>query len=321
MTGFINKAGKFVSQPANHESFIGIGFYPGYSTEGMALTWNGGKWGYVNTEGEIVTTGFDGATNFSEGLAAIKQGEQWGYVDKRGKIVIEPRFREAEHFSEGLAVVTEMDGTIGYIDGSGKLVITLGKRKDFAGHPYYASFKGGLATINLSDESGYIDHTGNFVIKLEKGDLAAPFSGELARVSRGENISYVDKTGKYLFEPKLLFETGEWSEGLLPARSERNGPYGYVDLTGKFVIPPQFSQADKFSVGLAHVRVSDKHGFIDHTGKLILPLEFDEADSLMDGIAMVRLGADSDEWPGKEGAQAKIGYIDNKGKYIWKPTN
>jgi WG containing repeat len=105
------------------------------------------------------------------------------------------------------------------------------------------------------------------------------------------------------------------------ARTQSDGPYGYIDRNGRFAIPPQFDEADEFSDGLAHVRVGNKHGFIDHTGKLVFPLEFDEAYPLFDGIARVGFGEEHYDWAGKEGAREKIGYIDNTGKYIWKPTN
>ncbi|HEY0003193.1 MAG TPA: WG repeat-containing protein [Pyrinomonadaceae bacterium] len=320
--GYINKAGKYVSLP-NEEDYHGFQeLHAGNFSEGMSLVRDGLKWGFVNSEGEIVATGFEAEKTFSEGLAAVQLGGKWGFIDKSGRLVIQPRFDEAERFSEGLALVTEADRTLGYIDRTGKLVIKLGeKKKDSPPNRFFASgFKEGLAAVNLDDNSGYIDRTGKFVITLEKGDRGNPFSGELALVHRGKSTTFVDKTGKYLFEPKLLFDTGDWSEGLLAARDDPRGPYGYIDATGKFVIPPQFDQAEKFSQGLAHVRVVNKHGFIDHTGKFVFPLEFDAADDFFYGIAKVGVGDYRRVRP-RPFERQKIGYIDTRGNYIWRPTD
>ncbi|MDT4966375.1 MAG: hypothetical protein QOJ64_1112 [Acidobacteriota bacterium] len=315
--GYINKSGKFISQLVNEDAMMHGGASPGQFSEGLTLVVNDGKWGYVNSEGEVVAAGFEAAKGFSENLAAIKVADKWGYVDTSGKIVIQPRFTAADKFSEGLALVTEADGTLGYIDQSGKVVITVGKNKG----SFASRFKDGLATIDRVGESGYIDRTGKFVIRLQQGDRGAPFSGELAQVYRGEATTFVNRAGKYLFEPKILFDLGEWSEGMISARAERYGLYGYVDESGKFVIAPQFHQAKIFSDGLAVVRLTNQHGYVDRSGKFVFALQFDDASNFANGIAQVKIGEDRFGIDGRQGERQKIGYIDTTGKYIWKPTN
>jgi hypothetical protein len=46
----------------------------------------------------------------------------------------------------------------------------------------------------------------------------------------------------------------------------QKGKYGFIDNTGRVVIPFRYSAADKFSEGLANVRVGEKWGYIDETG-------------------------------------------------------
>ena len=43
--------------------------------------------------------------DFSEGLARVKIKGKWGFIDKTGCLAIEPRFRFANFFREGLAPV------------------------------------------------------------------------------------------------------------------------------------------------------------------------------------------------------------------------
>ncbi len=103
---------------------------------------------------------------------------KWGYIDSSGKFIIEPKYKLAEPFSEGLAAVEvevkNSDGSLeerfGYIDKSGKMVIA----------PLFAhafKFVDGLAPVKIpsggallekfdrecADKWGYIDKSGNFV--------------------------------------------------------------------------------------------------------------------------------------------------------------
>lgn len=58
----------------------------------------------------------------------------------------------------------------------------------------------------------------------------------------------------------------------------RSSPPSQASHTGEIVIAPQFGLADKFSEGLAAVRVGDdqtgKYGFIDKQGKFVVNPQF-----------------------------------------------
>jgi tetratricopeptide (TPR) repeat protein len=80
-----------------------------FSNEGYAAVKRGGKWGFVDANGEVmIDFMFDDALSFGQHLAAVKLGELWGYIGISGRIVIEPAFLEAKSFSSGSApVLTE----------------------------------------------------------------------------------------------------------------------------------------------------------------------------------------------------------------------
>lgn len=50
--------------------------------------------------------------------------------------------------------------------------------------------------------------------------------------------------------------------------------WGYIDHSGSYRIPPQFDVAERFSEGLAAVKIlaKFKNGYIDHTGRLVIEL-------------------------------------------------
>ena len=82
-----------------------------FGDEGYAAVKKNGKWGFVDTKGEVmINFQFEDALSFGQHLAAIKDGEFWGYVSLYGKIAIEPIFLQAKSFSDGNAPVLTNSG-------------------------------------------------------------------------------------------------------------------------------------------------------------------------------------------------------------------
>jgi hypothetical protein len=98
---------------------------------------------------------------FSEGLICFFQfrdkTEQalHGFIDKQGQVVLNPRFEDAQNFSEGLALV-KIKGKYGFIDRSGGIAIK-------AQFENAESFSGGLACVWIDGKLGYVDKAGKYV--------------------------------------------------------------------------------------------------------------------------------------------------------------
>jgi hypothetical protein len=61
---------------------------------------SGGKWGFVDSEGEyVIVPEYEGARSFSNGFAAVKSDGKWGFIDVENKPVIEPIFEDAKDFN------------------------------------------------------------------------------------------------------------------------------------------------------------------------------------------------------------------------------
>lgn len=82
-----------------------------FNEEGWAAVKQNGKWGFVDTKGELmIPCKYEEARSFSGHLAAVRQGEYWGYISVNGQMAIEPQFLDARCFVNGAAAVKNTDG-------------------------------------------------------------------------------------------------------------------------------------------------------------------------------------------------------------------
>lgn len=84
-----------------------------FTEDGYAAVCRDGKWGFVDSDGELVIDyTYEDAESFRNGLAAVYADGLWGYIDTDGKMIITPRFLAATHFSKAgtAAVKVEEDG-------------------------------------------------------------------------------------------------------------------------------------------------------------------------------------------------------------------
>ncbi|MEI6184441.1 MAG: WG repeat-containing protein [Bacteroidota bacterium] len=239
-------------------------------------------------------------------LIPVKQGDYWGYVDKTGKFIVNPQFKQAFAFKEGLALIKNTEGKYGYIDETGKIIIN-------AVYKDAKSFSEGLAAVVKENQKiEFIDKMGKTILNLEAEiESVTEFSEGFAEVTVGGHNAYIDKTGKVVINGSFDYAYN-FSEGLaLIGQKVKDGDketikYGYIDKKGKIVINPQFDDANIFSEGRASVQVGKKYGFIDKEGKIIVTPQFDIVGYFKEGLASAKQG---DLW----------GLIDKNGKFIINP--
>lgn len=276
-----------------------------------------GKDGFIDATGTVVIEPtFKKAYPFSEGLAAVQVDGRWGYIDSNGRTVLEPRFAMAGFFSEGLADFRhELQGPIGYIDTSGRVVIE--PRFDSAD-----DFRNGVARVGMATE---------------RARLLARF----ADVGLTVEHHFIDRSGTPVDDPApTFFATGAPGERILFAKGDR---WGYVDAEGAEVIPAVYASATPFSEGLAAVRRGALLGYIDVGGDFRIEPRFEYALPFSGGLAGVRL--DDGDWafidPSGEVAfdlrfdwiygsfrdglaevlvNGAVGWIDRGGEWVWEPS-
>ena len=178
-----------------------------------------------------------------------------GFFDESGNVVIQPIFRGAHSFSDGLAAVELEDGTLGYINTAGEIVIRTGEDAYYAMNPMFpgepdCDFHNGIAMI----PGGYIDKSGN-------------------RVDVGNG-------------------TGTYKKGLIASYDYDTQKSGFVNINGENVIPCEYMWVRDFSeCGLALVFTDENgpadenapdneyggtpyRGYINTKGEIVIPIEY-----------------------------------------------
>lgn len=127
--GLINKKGETVLEPIE-----GLGFsYDGNDIGYAAVVNTEGKWGFVDAKGNLVIPyKYDTIDYFREGLALVWQGDKYGYIDKSGKEVIPIMCSESGdvcvtddhcYFNKGYVLV-EIDGKFYLKNKKGETLLT-----------------------------------------------------------------------------------------------------------------------------------------------------------------------------------------------------
>lgn len=128
-----------------------------------------------------------------DSLVCFSDGKRRGYFNrKNGQVVIEPKYRHAWVFSEGIACVDE-DGQIKFIDGTGKVIA----ETDLHYYPGMDGFvfHGGYCVIYSEDEQlyGMMDKTGKMVLPLEYEAIYSTDDREHWCIKKDKEMAVLDK--------------------------------------------------------------------------------------------------------------------------------
>lgn len=231
---------------AKGEKQFGTEFLSAYSVQnGIAVVrWLDDSWYMIDIKSGAVTPLAKNIQHIYighiEGMLQAEfmiDGEQlYGFYDESGTLVIEPKYTQADMFSEGLAAVEDKEsGHLMYIDKTGKVVLDTGKPVFSI---WYAEFSEGLACV----DEGYIDKTGKLIFafsnypQLGEHAYGYRFRDGLALVSGKDGDVFIDKKGKIKIDlaDKYICNWG-FSEGLAAVISKETSKIGFIDTQGQFV--------------------------------------------------------------------------------------
>ncbi len=204
----------------------------------------------------------------------------YGYRDSFDEVIIEPQFASVLPFSpNGLACVTDFEGSVFYIDTKGKEVVTL-RNEVFIRPPdmsyvrvrqfYFEPLTNGVESLGAY----YFDSGYTMVRYCRVGSF------DVRKIHLSE-FRLVDTKGD-LFDIPGGYSLVNYSDGVLLL--EKDGRYGYMDTDGAWVSPAVYQEAAPFLQGLAAARNEEgKWGLLDRDGNEILPFAFDSLSSVSGG--------------------------------------
>ena len=118
----IDDTGKTVSD--SYED-IKLDLYGSYAQGGVILAKKGGSYHIYDLEenqiGDFSCDDID--ICIDDGLIAFKQGGKWGYVDTEGNVAVKPQYAGAKSFSDHLAAICDENGHWGFINSKYEQVI------------------------------------------------------------------------------------------------------------------------------------------------------------------------------------------------------
>ncbi len=301
-----------------------------------------GQYGYIRENGDtLILPQYDKVTAFSQGKACVKiddykekaidgvKGGKYVFINlKNEKQFRGSSFSKLTQFYNDYALIVTSKRKKGMINEQGEIVL-----KGFDSLEAFYD-KSNLAYGKKKKEQGYVDSTGNWVIKRPKGEFCGNFYNGLACVSSKESFGFIDKNGAYAIPPNLQvaadFVEGraaflykgkygfinragkilinpeyedvfDFNEGLCVA--QHHGNWGAIDSMGRVVIDFKFEMLRKFHDGRAAVLINDAMGFIDQKGELVIPATYKEVLDFKNGLAAVR-------------KENEFGYINRAGEVV-----
>jgi hypothetical protein len=318
LNGFITSAGE-IFPPIYKTAYA-------YSEGVAAVSVEEGKYGVIDKKGNwLISPKYYWLSDFANGLAVFQKNknDKSGYINLDEEIVIEPKYAQAQPFSEGRAMVCPEyvdydDSNCGFIDETGAPITS------FTYSSYHSGvFSEGLAKVCQGKGKnlicGYIDLKGKVVYELtndvyqnEYGDWSSTlgsFNGGLALYG-GKWFDSFQKWGfmnkkfelqipmiiskpitKFAFDPWDFDESIQWQT--VGKTKDNEGQMAAMDRNGSIKFYSNYDEVSWFSQGLSAVRVGDKWGFIDQKNEVVVEIIYDDVRAYQGGFASVRVG---DKW-------------------------
>lgn len=196
------------------------------------------------------------------------------YSIKDSKIVNRDRYRKTYGYYEGYSVVQLANWKYSILDREGNRISdieysSLGQR-----------FSGGLLQAELvNGETGYIDYSGNMVIKTkiisDEYLEATGFTKSRALVKTDDSPNIwriVDRNGKYIGDRIFIDTAEEFSNGisLVSTYNSKHDviAWGYLKDDGSFLIPSILSYAEPFVNDYAQIKYKGRDALVNREGQL-----------------------------------------------------
>jgi hypothetical protein len=275
----------------------------------MAPYRDGDRWGFAKPDGSaLIEPAYESAWLYDDGYGRISNQSLMGLVAPDGKLILPPQYNFIGFFSEGRALFQTPEGTFGYLDEKGAVVIA-------PVYEYAEDFQQGMAIVTKNGQNLLIRPDGSLIKSI--GQLSRYFPepygmdfrnqqqndpGYLA-VMQAENylVGLLDKDGNTVIQP-VYEHLSLPQNGILVA--QMGGKYGLIRLDGSEAAPREYQYMDRLSADrFTAMKDNDQFGLINEKGELVLPFEYAYFSPIGDGLLIAARGE-------------KTGIIDQNGAVV-----
>jgi hypothetical protein len=198
---------------------------------GLASVNTAQGWGYIDEHGDIkINTQFREANDFDgNGLAKVKKQNSFNYtmIDKNGTDVLNDEYEQIGNNYPYYKV--KKSGLWGVIGADG-IEIIKPQISDKNGITYFNSY----FLVNDDGKRWFYDTIGNCIPNGKKYDYAKPFRNGYAAVKKGDLWGFIDTTGQEVIKPQYDFISDFGNDGKAWVGYDRY--YFYIDNKGKYTI-------------------------------------------------------------------------------------
>lgn len=307
---WINKEGNEVSQPEVTETKSVF--------EEYEVVERDGKYGIVDKDGNAITPfKYDrietqnvyrpNIIRFFDGYICVRINDLRGLVNEKGEEVVPCKHEVIQNISNGMFVSLSYSAgkKFGLYDTKGNEILPVI-------YSFIHIFENGLVFVQKGSKYALIGVPSETAKEPEKKSkvkkVKAPlkyseigtFSEGLVSV-KGKYYGFIDKDGNevlttdYVYGGKGGFDAADmFVDG--KAIVKKGGRYGFIDKDGNEVIPCNYSEAYRFSDGVARVREVGKgmdkqrmYGFINKEANEVIPMKYISAQDFSEGLAAVKI--------------------------------
>jgi hypothetical protein len=227
------------------------------------FTWNE-KAGYLDRKFNVfMAPRFDEATHFENGIAVVKYNNSYAFIDTKGNIIKEFQFDTLSELNNGYAIF-EKNITKGIINKDGRIIID--NVWDIRFHKD-GLFKTGYVAVEIGHRYKYINEKGNIMCNNKDFINAFAFHESMAVVKNLPGIAgrygLINEEGEFVIEPiyrgilSIYFSEGLWAV-------YKNGRYIYINIKGETVLEldEKITHAESFYQGVAFIATGPYHSEI-----------------------------------------------------------
>ena len=261
-----------------------------YADEGLFLIERNGFIGYVDINGNevIPCNKYRYGGHFYNGYTLVSiTGFGWVFINKVGIEVTPWKYSKMGGFSEGLALVIDEHGKIGFINRSFEEVVPC--IYDYKEDWYDIYFTNGIVCLQKDNKQGYINKDGKEIIPFEYDEIYdLERDGNYCDTYIKDKRGLIDSNLGKVIIPCKYDSVRRPHEDLIGVKSGEK--WGFANTADQIIIPCIYDEVRDFSDGAAAVKLNGKWGHINKQGQNIGNFIFDDTLGFRNGLATVYRG-------------------------------